>query len=83
MNTNHRAAANLFSPIQKKKTFLSFKKKLAQEMPALRIEWAQPYNDTIIELHLEYGTRTYRKAMKASKLAGEVEDKTGITIIFR
>ncbi len=83
MITNYTdVAANNFSALQKK-TLMSFKKKLAQELPVVRVEWAQPYNDTIIELHLEYDKRTYRKIMKASKLAGEVEDKTGITIIFR
>jgi hypothetical protein len=52
-------------------------------MPKLRIAWAQPYNDTIIELHIDYDKHTYRKSLKASKLAYEVEEKTGITMIFR
>jgi hypothetical protein len=60
-----------------------FKKNLAQEMPKLRIAWAQPYNDTIIELHIEYDKHTYKKSLKASKLAFEVEEKTGVTMIFR
>jgi hypothetical protein len=41
------------------------------------------YNDTIIELHIEYDKHTYRKSLKASKPAFEVEEKTGITMIFR
>lgn len=52
-------------------------------MPKLRIAWAQRYNDTIMELHIEYDTRTYRKSLKASRLAYEVEEKTGVTMIFR
>lgn len=83
MNANHRnGAARHFSSVQKK-TLTRFKTKLAQEMPELRVEWALPYNDTIIELHLEYDKRTYRKIMKASKVAVDVEDETGITIILR
>jgi hypothetical protein len=84
MNTNHKdnVVADHFSPIQRR-TLQRFKKKLAQELPALRVAWAQPYNDTIIELHLEYDKRTYRKIIKASKVATEVEDETGVTIIFR
>ncbi|MDZ7359178.1 MAG: hypothetical protein ONB46_00415 [candidate division KSB1 bacterium] len=83
MNRNHKdTTADPFSPIQKK-TLLRFKKKLEKELPALRVTWAQPYNDTIIELHLDYDRRTYRKIIKASKVATEVEDETGVTIIFR
>jgi len=66
-----------------RKTLQLFKKKLAQEMPNLRIAWAQPYNDTIIELHIEYDKHTYRKSLKASTLATEVEDKTDVIMIFR
>lgn len=60
-----------------------FKKKLAQEKPELHIAWVQPYNDTIIDLHIEYDKRTYRKSLKASKLAWEVGEKTDVTIVFR
>jgi hypothetical protein len=73
---------NHLNPAQKK-TLQLFKTKLAQEMPALRIAWANPVKDTIIELHLEYDKRTYRKSLKASTLASEVEDKTGVIIVFR
>jgi hypothetical protein len=79
---HHDTANNNLTAIQRK-SFLRFKKKLAQELPALRIAWVHPFNDTIIELHLEYDKRTYRKSLKASKLAVEVEDETGVTIILR
>lgn len=82
ITTQHQMATNNFSAVQKK-TLQRFKKKLAQEMPNLLIAWAQPYNDTIIELHIDYDKHTYRKSLKASKLAFEVEEKTGITMIFR
>ena len=59
-----------------------FKKKLAQEMPELHIAWGQPYNDTIIDLHIEYDKRTYRKSLKASKLACEVGEKTDVSNVF-
>jgi hypothetical protein len=52
-------------------------------MPALRIAWANPVKDTIIELHLEYDKWSYRKSLKASTLATEVEDETGVIIVFR
>jgi hypothetical protein len=77
------AAANNDLTAVQKKTLQRFKKKLAQELPALRVAWVHPYNDSIIELHLEYDKRTYRKSLKASKLAVEVADETGVTIIFR
>jgi hypothetical protein len=66
-----------------KKSFQLFKKKLSKELPALRIAWVHPYNERIIELHLEYDKRTYRKSLVASKLAVEVADETGITVILR
>ncbi len=83
MNASRNGAINNhFTPLQKK-SLQRFKRKLAQEMPALRIAWVQPYNDTIIELHLEYDKRTYRRSLQASKLAVEVAEETGIMIIFR
>jgi hypothetical protein len=83
MKANHRnGAARHFSPLQKK-TLTRFKTKLAQEMPELRVEWALPYSDTIIELHLEYDKRMYRKIIKASRVTGAVENETVVTIIFR
>lgn len=65
------------------KTFLQFKRKLAENLPNFRIEWVLPVKKNIIELHLESDKRTYRNSIKASKLATEVEDETGVTIIFR
>ncbi len=83
ITANRNVGSNNHLNTAQKKTLQLFKKKLAQEMPKLRIAWAQPYSDTIIELHIEYDKRTYRKSLKASKLAVEVEEKTGITMIFR
>jgi len=80
---NQHLVSNNHLNTAQKKTLQLFKKKLAQEMPNLRIAWAQRYNDTIIELHIEYDKRTYRKSLKASQLAAEVEDKTGVIMIFR
>lgn len=78
----HEVSSNHLTPAQRK-TLQRFKNKLAQELPALRIAWANPVKDTIIELHLEYDKWTYRKSLKASTLAAEVEDKTGVIIVFR
>jgi hypothetical protein len=83
ITTNNHAVSNNHLNAAQKKTLQLFKKKLAQEMPKLRIAWAQPYNDTIIELHIEYDKHTYKKSLKASRLAFEVEEKTGVTMIFR
>jgi len=83
ITTNHHSESNNNLNAAQKKTLQRFKKKLAQEMPNLRIAWAQRYNDTIIELHIEYDKHTYRKSLKASQLAAEVEDKTGVIMIFR
>ncbi len=52
-------------------------------MPDLRIAWTLPYNDTIIEMHLEDDKFTYSRSLKASRLAFEVAEETGVTIIFR
>ena len=77
-----REKSNNLNAVQKTSLQL-FKKKLAQELPALRVVWAYSYNDRIIELHLEYDKRTYRKSLAASKVAVEVADETGITVILR
>jgi hypothetical protein len=82
IDTNDVTTNNNLNAIQKTSLRL-FKKKLAKELPALRIAWVHPYNDRIIELHLEYDKRTYRKSLAASKLAVEVADETGITVILR
>lgn len=73
---------NHFSPLQKK-SLEQFKKKISQKLPASSVDWAQPYNDTIIELHLNEDKFSYRRSLRASKLAFEVAEETGITIIFR
>ena len=65
------------------KTFLQFKRKLAEHLPSFRIEWVLPVKEKMIELHLESGKRTYRNTIKAARLAVEVEEKTGVTIILR
>jgi hypothetical protein len=77
-----QTATNNFTAVQKK-TLQRFKKKLAQEMPNLRVAWALPFKDSIIELHLEYNKRTYRKSLKAAKLAIEAGEETGVMIILR
>jgi len=83
MITNqHQTAMNGFTAVQRR-TLQRFKKKLAQEMPNLRIEWALPFKDSIIELHLEYDKRTYRKSLKAAKLAIAAGEETGVMIILR
>lgn len=83
MNASRNGAAdNHFTPLQKR-SLQRFQQKVAQKMPELRIAWAQPYNDTIIEMHVDYDQRTYRKGLKASKLAVEVKEETGVLIIFR
>ena len=83
ITTNQHGVSDNHLNTAQKKTLLRFKKKLAQELPALRIAWANPVKATIIELHLEYDKRTYRKSLKASTLATEVEDETGVIIVFR
>jgi hypothetical protein len=64
-------------------TFLRFKRKLAEDLPDFRIEWVLPVKKNIIELRLESDKRTYRNSIKASQLAAEVEEKTGVIMIFR
>ena len=78
----HKAPSNNLTVSQKRSLQL-FKKKLQQELPALRIAWVHSFKDTIMELHLEYDNRTYRKSIKAAKLASDVADETGVTIILR
>ena len=82
ITSQHQTPTNNLTAPQKK-TLQRFKKKLAQEMPNLRIEWALPFKDSIIELHLEYDKRTYRKSIKAAKLAIEAGEETGVIIILR
>ena len=80
-NQNSKPANQLTK--KQAKTFSQFKRKLADNLPTFRIEWVLPVKANIIVLHLESDKRTYRNSIKASKLATEVEDETGVTIIFR
>jgi hypothetical protein len=74
---------NNLSSIQAK-TFKQFRRKLTVKVPDYRITWVHPYNETIIEIGLEPQKKwTYRKSLRASKVATEVEDETGITIVLR
>jgi len=74
---------NNLSGIQSK-TFKQFRRKLNEKVPDYRITWVHRYNDTIIEVGLEPQKKwTYRKSIRASKVATEVEDLTGITIVLR
>jgi len=66
-----------------KETLLKFKRRLAEALPKVRIEWAKAYNKDIIELHLEYDKYNYRNSLKAATMATEVEDETDVTIILR
>ncbi|MFQ5627255.1 MAG: hypothetical protein ACE5I1_00730 [bacterium] len=70
------------SPIQMQ-TFEKFKNMLAQNIPQYHIAWVHPAREDIIELRLETDKRTYRNNIKAATLAIEIEEKTGVTIIFR
>ena len=65
------------------KTFAQFKSKLTKQLPSFRIEWVHPVKEKMIELHLESDKQTYRNIIKAAKLAVEIEEKTGVTIILR
>jgi hypothetical protein len=74
---------NNLSGIQSK-TFKQFRRKLNEMVPDYRITWVHPYNETIIEVGLEPQKKwTYRKSIQAAKLAIEVGDEAGVTIILR
>jgi plasmid replication initiation protein len=81
MNTQTERITNNLNDLQKK-TLQKIKKRLAAEMPKVRIEWARAYSDDIIELHLEYDKHTYKNGLKASTIATEVEAETDVTIIL-
>jgi hypothetical protein len=82
MRHQNDALKNNMTPRQKE-TLLKFKRKLAESLPKVRIEWAKAYNKDIIELHLEYDKYNYRNSIKAATVATAVEDETDITIILR
>ncbi len=65
------------------KTYLQYKRKLAKHLPNARIAWVLPIKKNIIEVYVETEKLTYRTGLKAAKLATEVEDQTGVTIILR
>jgi len=66
------------------RTFQEFRRRLNEKVPDYRIAWVLPYKKTIIEVGLEPQKKwTYRKTRQAAKVAIEVEDKTGITIVLR
>jgi len=82
MKHEGNAKTNNMNALQKK-TFLRFKERLEEMLPSFRIAWALGVEKDFIELHLETDKRTYRNSLMASKLATEVEDETGVTIILR
>lgn len=66
------------------KTFEKFRRKLKENVPDYRLTWVHPYSETIIEAGFEpQKGLSYRKTMRAAKLATELHDKTGILIILR
>lgn len=65
------------------KTFKKFQNRLRTKVPDYHIAWVRPYSETIIEIGLEPQKKmTYRKTMRASKIASEVEDATDMTIVL-
>jgi len=78
----NKATTNGMTDMQRK-TLLRFEKGLTQALPNSRIVWALPVEDDFIELHLEHDKRTYRKSLKAAKLAIEAGEETGVLIILR
>lgn len=81
MNVQTERITNNLNELQKK-TLQKFKKRLAEEMPKVRIDWARAYSDDIIELHIEFDKYTYKTGLKASTIATEVEAETDVTIIL-
>jgi len=71
------------SPVQLK-TFEKFRRKVKAKAPDFHINWVHPYNETIIEVGLDFPEKmSYRKGLLVSKLATEVEDEMDVTIILR
>jgi len=81
MNTPVERITNNLNKLQKR-TLQEFKKRLAEALPKVRIEWAKAYSEDIIELHIEFDKYTYRNGLKAATVATEVEEETGVTIIL-
>ena len=66
------------------KTFEKFRRKVKKNAPDFQITWVLPYSKSIIEIGLEFPQKmSYRKGLNVSKLATEVEDETGVTIVLR
>jgi len=79
-NNNHN-----LSSVQLK-TFKKFQRSLSEKVPDYHIAWVRPspYKESIIEIGLESQKKIgYRKGLRAAKVAIEVEDETGVTIILR
>jgi hypothetical protein len=65
------------------KAFEKFRRQLKKKVPDYVITWVRPYNKSIIEVGYEPQKKlTYRKSLQAAKLAIEIGDKTGVTIIL-
>ncbi|MCI0691475.1 hypothetical protein L0337_05640 [candidate division KSB1 bacterium] len=78
-NKNHRLSS------AQAKTFKKFQRKLNEKVPDYRIAWVRPYpyKESILEIGLESQKKIgYRKGLQAAKVATEVEDETGVTIIL-
>jgi hypothetical protein len=60
-----------------------FGEKLEQHRPGYHIRAGSPYHETIIQVWLENVPYAYRKGLEMCKLAVEVEEKTGITMMLR
>ena len=57
--------------------------KIKKKAPDFQITWVHPYSKSIIEVGLEFPQKmSYRKGLNVSKLATEVEDETGVTIVL-
>jgi len=63
--------------------FHRFRRRLEQYLPDCQIKAVFPYDDNIIQIRVEIPNETYRRGLKACKLAVEVEDETGICIILK
>ncbi|MGH7596128.1 MAG: hypothetical protein ACREOI_07225 [bacterium] len=65
------------------KTFKKFQRRLKEKVPDYHIAWVHPYSETIIKVGVEPEKKmTIRKTMQASRVATEVEDEMGITIVL-
>jgi len=66
------------------KAFEKYRRRLIKKVPDFHLTWVHPVKETIIEAGLEPQKKmTYRKTMRAAKLAMEIQDETGVLIILR